>query len=182
MVSMYYTVIIKPDKNIRDKITYMKKKLENKYGYTGTLSNKGVHITLLYLKNYNKLCIDKIIKVCNETKELTVKIGNIDYFEKTKNDKKYYIVYINVIPSKELIIFHKKLNIALGKNAFINDEFVPHFSLVRKNVDGNRLNNIMNDLKNFNIDKEVKINHILIGRRSDMNKRWNFKRVYFNKI
>ncbi len=179
---MYYTVIIKPDINIRNKITYIKNKLEKKYGYTGTLSNKGVHITLLYLKNYNKLCVDKIIKVCNETKELTMKIDSINYFERIKNDKKYYIVYINVIPSEELKIFHDKLSLELKENVFINDKFIPHFSLVRKNVDDNRLNDIINDLKDFNIDKDVIINHILIGKRSDMDKRWNFKRIYFNKI
>ncbi len=182
MFLMYYTVIIKPDKNIRNKITYIKKKLEKKYGYTGTLSNKGVHITLLYLKNYNRLCIDKIIKVCNETDKISMKIGNINYFEKIKNDKKYYIIYINIIPSNEFIMFHNKLSLELSDNVFLNDKFIPHFSIVRKNVDENKLYNIMNDLKDFSINKEVEINHILIGKRSDMYKRWNFKRIYFNKV
>ncbi len=177
---MYYTLILKPDISLRRKITYIKKKISKKYGYTGSLSNKGVHATLVYLKNYNKLCIDKIYKICNETESFNIKLSGMDYFERIKNDKKYYIIYLKIVSSKDFIKFHNNLTNELKDNIYDSPEFIPHFTIARKNIYEKEFHEIIDEYRNFDLNLNLKIDYIYLGKRSDMFKRWNFKKIYFN--
>ncbi|WP_175266744.1 2'-5' RNA ligase family protein [Acidiplasma cupricumulans] len=97
-----------------------------------------------------------------------------------KKTAEFYIVYLKVIYPYEFRRLHDLINNALKDNVINSSEFVPHLSIARKNIHDDELNKILEKYKNFKLDYEEKIDHILIGRRSSMEKRWNFKRVYFN--
>ncbi|WP_287954939.1 2'-5' RNA ligase family protein [Acidiplasma sp.] len=177
---MYYTLIVKPGLKTRRRVTSLKKRISNEYGYIGTLSNKGVHITLAYLKDYRHLDMDKVYNVCKNIKAFNIGFDGLDYFQREKNGRIFYIVYLKVIYSYEFRRLHDLINNALKDNVINSSEFVPHLSIARKNIHDDELNKILQKYKNFKLDYEEKIDHILIGRRSSMEKRWNFKRVYFN--
>jgi 2'-5' RNA ligase len=179
---MQYTLILKPSEKTRRKITRIKKRLETKYGYTGSLSSKGVHITMAYLKNPWVIDISSIERLCIGTLPFTFTIGGPDYFEKIKNGIKSYIVYYRVIPSREMEEFHEKLVKSLGNNSMDAGKFVPHITLIRKNVDDKKLDEILSWTKNIKIDCQFMSNYLIVGKRLSQNGRWNFDHIYFRKI
>ncbi|WP_175266743.1 2'-5' RNA ligase family protein [Acidiplasma cupricumulans] len=87
---MYYTLIVKPGLKTRRRVTLLKKRISNEYGYIGTLSNKGVHITLAYLKDYRHLDMDKVYNVCKNIKAFNIGFDGLDYFQREKNGRILY--------------------------------------------------------------------------------------------
>ncbi|WP_337860002.1 2'-5' RNA ligase family protein [Ferroplasma sp.] len=179
---MQYTLILKPDLKTRRKITYKKKKLQNLYGYTGSLSNKGVHITMVYFKNSQFLDIAPVKRLCKDTMPFSFKISGIDYFERIKKDKKSYIVFYKVILSIQMEKFHKSLINAMDGNSTDSGKFVPHITLIRKNVNDDNIDNILNMARNSKIDNEFLCRYLILGKRSSENSRWHFEHLDFRKI
>ncbi len=179
---MQYTLILKPCLKTRRKITATKKRLEKLYGYTGSLSNKGVHITMAYLKNSQFLYADSIKTLCESTSPFTFEIGNVDYFEKIKKGKTSYIVFLNVIPSREMCEFHARLLEALGNNTTETGKFIPHITLMRKNVTGHNLPEILEFSENLKINCKFLAGHLILGKRRSENSRWHFEHIEFHKI
>ncbi|MEM0139955.1 MAG: 2'-5' RNA ligase family protein [Ferroplasma sp.] len=179
---MYYTLIIKPDESIRRRVTAIKKKLENLYGYTGALSPKGVHITMAYLKNPSTIDYEGVKNLCNETAPFYMNIGSIGYFARTKKDIESYIIYLKVMPSPEMSEFHSRLIEIIRNNSNDAGEFVPHLTLIRKNVNREKLEDIMYMLSATNFNCRTRISYLTIGKHKSMNSGWNFRRLYFNKI
>jgi 2'-5' RNA ligase len=179
---MQYTIIIKPDLRIRNKITYVKKKLEHVYGYTGSLSHKGVHITMVYFRNSQFLDLEPVKRICEATYPFSYKINGIDYFEKIKRDKKTYIVFYKVIPSFEMKKFHERLIEAMGDNSTDTGTFVPHITLIRKNVYEDNLADILNMVKKYYMDTRLSCEYLILGKRSSQISRWHFEHLDFHKI
>ncbi|WMT51988.1 MAG: 2'-5' RNA ligase family protein [Ferroplasma sp.] len=179
---MQYTLILKPPINIRNRITRIKKNLEALYGYTGSLSCKGVHITMAYLRNPESLDINAVEMICKSTSPFYFDIGGAGYFQKEKNGKKSYIVYLSVIPSPEMVAFHSMLVRSLDLNAMDRGIFVPHITLIRKNVDGTRLNGIMEYVKNLNVGGHFYSEYLIMGKRKKQNTHWHFEHFDFSKI
>jgi len=179
---MQYTLILKPSLRTRREITTMKKRLEKIYGYTGSLSNKGVHITMAYLRNSQFLDIEPIKILCGTTTPFTFEIGNIGYFEKIKKEKISYIIFLNVIPSRAMEEFHAKLLKALGDNTTESGKFIPHITLIRKNVNSENIKQILAIVDNFKIDCKFDANYLILGKRSSETSRWHFEHIDFHKI
>jgi 2'-5' RNA ligase len=179
---MQYTLILKPPEKIRRRITEIKKHLENIYGYTGSLSCKGVHITMAYLPNPESLDIISVKRMCENVSPFHFTMSGTGYFEKEKNGKKSYIVYLNVIPSPEMVTFHSMLVEALNLNAMDTGRFVPHITLIRKNVDEQRLYEILKFARNLNMAGCFQANYLILGKRKKQNNHWHFEHLNFSKI
>jgi 2'-5' RNA ligase len=179
---MQYTLILKPSLGARRKITTMKKRLEKIYGYTGSLSNKGVHITMSYLRNSQFLDIEPIKILCESTSPFSFEIGDTGYFEKIKKEKISYIVFLNVLPSKRMEEFHSKLLKALGDNTTEAGKFIPHITLIRKNVNDENIKNILAAVSNLKIECTFEANYLILGKRSSETSRWHFEHINFHKI
>ncbi|NOL59959.1 2'-5' RNA ligase family protein [Ferroplasma acidiphilum] len=182
MNKMQYTLILKPSLSARRKITAKKKRLEKLYGYTGSLSNKGVHITMAYLRNSRFLDVNPIITLCGKTAPFTYEMGEVGYFEKVRKGKISYIVFLNVIPSPEMYEFHEGLIKALGDNTTEVGKFIPHITLIRKNVNENNLNEIVKFCENLKIDCKFLSTYLILGKRSSEYSRWHFEHIDFHKI
>ena len=178
---MQYTIILKPCTKTRRKITAVKKHLEALYGYTGSLSNKGVHITMAYLRNSQFLDVPSVKTVCESTKPFTFELGSTGYFEKIRNNKKSYVVFYRVITSPEMDEFHKRLVKALGDNSSDTGKFIPHITLIRKNVHEGNIKEILNLTENSKISCEFLCKYLILGKRSSQNSRWHFEHLDFRK-
>jgi 2'-5' RNA ligase len=179
---MQYTLILKPPVNIRSRITRIKKNLESVYGYTGSLSCKGVHITMAYLKNPEFMDVYALERICETTAPFYYNIDGASYFQKEKNGKKSYIVYLSVIPSPEMVTFHSMLIKSLAPNTMDTERFVPHITLIRKNVDDHRLNKIMEYAGNLNVAGHFQAKYLILGKRKKQNTHWHFEHFDFSKI
>ncbi len=179
---MQYTLILKPPEKIRKRITRIKKNLEARYGYTGSLSCKGVHITMVYLKNPQFLDISSIKRICDNVSPFYFTIDGTDYFEREKNGKKSYIIYLKVTPSLEMMQFHSILMNVLRSNSLDTDKFIPHLTLIRKNVDEQRLNEINKIISNLYIPGRFEAKYLILGKRKKQNTHWYFEHLNFSKI
>ena len=179
---MQYTLILKPPEKIRNRITRIKRNLESIYGYTGSLSCKGVHITMAYLKNPEVLDITSLKRICGTIYPFYFTIDDTGYFEREKDGKKSYIVFLRVIPSPEMVKFHSMLMHSLELNSMDTDRFVPHITLIRKNVDGYRLNEIMKFTHNLNVSGRFQAKYLILGKRRKQNTHWHFEHLNFSKI
>ncbi len=179
---MQYTLILKPPEKIRNRITRIKRNLEARYGYTGSLSCKGVHITMMYLKNPESLDINSVKRICGAIYPFYFAIDGTGYFEREKGGKKSYIVFLRVIPSLEMVKFHSMLMHSLELNSMDTEMFLPHITLIRKNVDEYNLNEIMRFISNLNVSGSFQAKYLIVGKRKKQNTHWHFEHLNFSKI